>query len=88
MATKNKPVAVKKAAPVAVQKQKTSAEQFTVKVNEAARIKSGKYAGLVGTVEAITQEINVALVHIQGVRDGEKIDVKTGYAPADLEPNK
>lgn len=41
--------------------------------HEAARVKSGKHAGMVGTVVEARDETGMVRVSIDGVRDGEKI---------------
>lgn len=47
------------------------------------RIKSGKHAGVVGTVEAVAEKS--ARVRIEGVMDGEPVNVAPWIALAALE---
>lgn len=72
--------AAKTAAPVAKQ-----AGKFTVKVNQAARILTGKYAGAVGSVQSIDEENLTAAVLVQGIFNGAPIDTLQTCYPADLE---
>lgn len=60
------------------------------KVHEAARIKSGPVAGLVGTVKEVHPGVagGWATVRVQGVRDGESIDETKKIKVSELERNK
>lgn len=60
------------------------------KVHEPARIRTGKYAGLVGTVtetvEEDGQQTGVQL-EIQGVRDGEPVSKQLWFKRSQVERN-
>lgn len=60
------------------------------KVHEAARIRTGKYAGLVGTVTETLQEEGAQTgvrVCIQGVRDGVTVDKELWFKRSQVERN-
>ncbi|KKI11973.1 hypothetical protein XA67_22000 [Comamonas thiooxydans] len=60
------------------------------KVHEPARIRTGKYAGMVGTVtetvEEDGQQTGVQL-EIQGVRDGEPVSKQLWFKRSQVERN-
>ena len=60
------------------------------RVHEAARVKAGPLAGLVGTVQEVHPGVagGWATVRVQGVRDGESIDETKKLKVSELERNK
>ena len=60
------------------------------KVHEPARIRTGKYAGLVGTVTETVEEDGKQLgvrLDIQGVRDGVPVDKHQWFNYSQVERN-
>ncbi|QXZ10954.1 hypothetical protein KUF54_07105 [Comamonas sp. Y33R10-2] len=60
------------------------------KVHESARIRTGKYAGLVGTVTETVEEEGQQTgveVCIQGVREGVTVDKKLWFKRSQVERN-
>jgi len=57
--------------------------------HEAARVKAGEFAGLVGTVREVLPGVagGWAMVHIQGVKDGETVDELKKFKVSELERN-
>lgn len=53
--------------------------------HEAARIKSGKHAGTVGTVVEARPETGMVRVEVQGVRNGEAVDARVWLKAGQLE---
>ena len=92
MATAKK-MAVKKPSSVravsrAVELAESSAGRVTVKVNQAARVKAGKYADLVGIVQEISEDGARAKLLIQGVQAGDSIDALEWFAAGEVEANQ
>lgn len=59
------------------------------KVHEAARVKAGPLAGLVGTVQEVVPGVagGWAVVRIQGVREGVPVDETKKFRASELERN-
>ena len=59
------------------------------KVHDAARVKAGEFAGMVGTVQEVTPGVagGWAVVRIQGVREGEAVDETKKFKVSELERN-
>jgi hypothetical protein len=60
------------------------------KVHEAARIRTGKYAGLVGTVTETVEDDGQqsgVRVEIQGVQDGHQVDKHLWFKRSQVERN-
>jgi ribosomal protein L24 len=57
-------------------------------IHDRARVRAGKYAGAVGrVVEVMAGATGVRLrLHLQGVVNGEVVDVVRSFAARDLEP--
>ena len=57
--------------------------------HEAARVKAGEFAGLVGTVREMLPGVagGWAVVNLQGVRDGVAVDVTKKFKVSELERN-
>lgn len=55
------------------------------RAHESACIRNGKYAGLIGTVTETRPETGMVRVQIQGVKDGESIDVQPWMKAGALE---
>lgn len=60
------------------------------RVHEAARVKAGPLAGLVGTVQEVHPGVAGGWVtlRVQGVRDGESVDETKKLKASELERNK
>lgn len=60
------------------------------KPHEAARVKAGALAGLVGTVLEVLPGVagGWAVVRVQGVQEGEAVDVTKKFKVTELERNK
>lgn len=86
MGTPKKAVAAKKvtatatAAPAAAAKQKVA-----IAVNKAVRVSGEEFAGLVGSVEGISEDGFDALVHIAGVKDNQPFEVRDWFPAARLQ---
>lgn len=85
MATAKK-VAVKKAA--AVSAPVVQAKPVGVRVNQAARVKVGKYADLVGIVQEISEDGTQAKLLIQGVQAGDSVDALEWFTAGEVEANQ
>ena len=60
------------------------------KVHEPARIRTGKYAGLVGTVTETVEDDGKQTgvrLEIQGVKDGEPVDKQLWFKRSQVERN-
>lgn len=60
------------------------------KVHEPARIRTGKYAGMVGTVKETVEEDGQQTgvqLEIQGVRDGEPVSKQLWFKRSQVERN-
>lgn len=59
------------------------------KPHEAARVKAGEFAGLVGTVREVLPGVagGWAMVEIQGVKDGQAVDTLKKFRVTELERN-
>lgn len=53
--------------------------------NEVAHIRTGKYAGLAGTVTDTKPETNMVRVQIEGIRDGEGFSAHVWMKAGQLE---
>lgn len=88
-----KKVAVKKPGSVravsrAVELAESSAGRVTVKVNQAARVKAGKYADLVGIVQEISEDGERAKLLIQGVQADDSVDALEWFTAGEVEANQ
>jgi transcription antitermination factor NusG len=57
------------------------------KPNEVAHIRTGKFAGLAGTVTDTKPDTKMVRVHIEGVRDGQAITAHVWLKAGQLEHN-
>lgn len=59
------------------------------KPHDAARVKAGEFAGMVGIVSKVLPGVagGWAVVRIQGVREGEPVDVEKKFRVSELERN-
>lgn len=57
------------------------------RVWDVARIKGGKYAGLVGTVTEVKTGTDRVRVKVDGVKDNEPVTVERWFSARELEAN-